>query len=426
LQETLFPAVQKVKRQTSPIITATKGVFMMKEFSTKFSTLFLAFAVGTAVSAAIIFKANAYPTNETVHIVESEPVTNKKKTLEMVFVLDTTGSMSGLIEGAKTKIWGIVNDVMQRKDRPNVKIGLVAYRDNGDAYITQVTPLTDDLDKIYSTLMDFQANGGGDTPENVRRALAEGVDKSGWSKANQNTAQIIFLVGDAPPQNYAQEPDVLVTTAKAVSQNMIVNTIQCGNASDTRQIWQTIAQRGEGKYFAIAQDGGVQAISTPYDARLAELASKIGGTYLAYGGGEGAEGEKFRKDNEARQAITEEKVMAAAPKAAQAERAMNKAINSNAYANDLIQAIENETIKLEDVKEADLPDSLKKLSPAERKREVEKRVAQRKAIKAEIIELSKKRDEFIKAERAKLGKQDGFDAAVSNALSEQMLRKGIK
>jgi Mg-chelatase subunit ChlD len=395
----------------------------MKEFSTKFSTLFLAFAVGTAVSAAIIFKANANPTEETV---QTETVTNNKKTLEMVFVLDTTGSMGGLIEGAKTKIWGIVNDVMQRKDRPNVKIGLVAYRDNGDAYITQVTPLTDDLDKIYSTLMDFRAEGGGDTPENVRRALAEGVDKAGWSKANRNTAQILFLVGDAPPQNYAQEPDVLVTTAKAVSQNMIVNTIQCGNAADTRQIWQTIAQRGEGKYFAIAQDGGVQAISTPYDARLAELASKIGGTYLAYGGGEGAEGEKFRKDNEARQAVTEEKVMSSAPKAAQAERAMNKAINSNAYANDLIQAIENETIKLEDVKEADLPDSLKKLSPAERKREVEKRVAQRKAIKAEIIELSKKRDEFIKAERAKLGKQDGFDAAVSKALSEQMLRKGIK
>jgi Mg-chelatase subunit ChlD len=385
--------------------------------------LFLAFAVGTAVSTAIIFKAQANPT---VGNIQTETVTDNKKTLEMVFVLDTTGSMGGLIEGAKTKIWSIVNDVMQRKDRPNVKIGLVAYRDNGDAYVTQVTPLTDDLDKIYSTLMDFKAQGGGDTPENVRRALAEGVDKTGWAKANQNTAQIIFLVGDAPPQNYEQEPDVLVTTAKAVSKNMIVNTIQCGNATDTKQIWQTIAQRGEGKYFAIAQDGGVQAISTPYDSRLAELAAKIGGTYLAYGGGAGAEGEKFRRDNDAKQAATETKVMADAPSAAQADRAMNKAINSNAYANDLIQAVENETVKLEDVKEADLPDSLKKMSPAERKKEVAKRVAERKAIRAEIVELSKKRDEFIKAQRAKSGKQDGFDAAVSNALSEQMLRKGIK
>jgi Mg-chelatase subunit ChlD len=396
----------------------------MNEFTSRFSTLLLAFAVGTASTSAIIYKVQADNAIEPIQI--SETISGKQKTLEMVFVLDTTGSMGGLIEGAKTKIWGIVNDVMQRKDRPKVKIGLVAYRDNGDAYVTQVTALTEDLDKVYSTLMDFRAQGGGDTPENVRRALAEGVEKAGWAKTNPNTAQILFLVGDAPPQNYVQEPDVLETTAKAVRQNMIVNTIQCGNATDTRQIWQTIAQRGEGKYFAIAQDGGVQAISTPYDAKLAELASKLGSTYLAYGGGEGAAGAKFREDNARNQAATESKVMADAPMSAQAERAMNKAINSVAYSNDLLQSIENETVKLENVKDEDLPENLKKMSATERKKEVEKRLAERKAIRAEIIELSKKRDEFIKAERAKLGKQDGFDAAVSNALSEQMLRKGIK
>ena len=54
---------------------------------------------------------------------------NERKTLEMVFALDTTGSMGGLIEGAKQRIWGIVNEVMQSESRPNVRIGLVAYRD---------------------------------------------------------------------------------------------------------------------------------------------------------------------------------------------------------------------------------------------------------------------------------------------------------
>jgi Mg-chelatase subunit ChlD len=400
----------------------------MKKFSAKFGPLFLTFAIGMATATiGVCQTASLKPVKVKSTVKVSDlPKSNNKKTLEMVFVLDTTGSMGGLIEGAKQKIWSIVNDVMQRKDRPNVKIGLVAYRDNGDAYVTQVTALTEDLDKIYTNLMDFRAEGGGDTPENVRRALAEGVDKAGWTKTNPNTAQILFLVGDAPPQNYEQEPDVLVTTAKAVKQNMIVNTIQCGGATDTRQIWQTIAQRGEGKYFAIAQDGGVQAIATPYDARLAELGNKIGGTYLAYGGGAGPAGEHFRKENEMRQAATETKVMADAPAAAQADRAMNKAINSVAYSNDLIQAIENETVKLEDVKQEDLPENLKKMSPAERKKEVDKRLTERKAIRAEILELSKKRDEFIKAERTKMGKQDGFDAAVSNALNEQMLRKGIK
>jgi hypothetical protein len=274
--------------------------------------------------------------------------------------------------------------------------------------------------------MDFSAGGGGDTPENVRRALADGLEKAGWAKSDQNTAQIIFLVGDAPPQNYEQEPDVLVTTAKAVSRNMIVNTIQCGQQNDTRQIWQQIAQRGEGKYFAIAQDGGVQAINTPYDARLAELANQIGSTYLAYGGGEGDTGVSYRAKKQAAQAESESKVAANAAPAAQADRALNKAINERAYSGDLVQAVENNEVKLEEVKDADLPENLKKMTPAERRQEIDKRLAERKKIRAEIVELSKKRDEYIKAERAKTGKADGFDAAVSTALTEQMARKGIK
>ena len=401
----------------------------MKKFSSKFSTLVLTFAVGVATASIGLCQTSATNTAKTNATKISPKIETKsdQKSLEMVFVVDTTGSMGGLIEGAKQKIWSIVNDVMQKKDHPSVKIGLVAYRDNGDAYITQVTPLTDDLDKIYSTLMDFQAGGGGDTPENVRRGLADGVEKTGWSKSNDNTAQILFLVGDAPPHNdYPQEIDVLETTAKAVKQNMIINTIQCGSIAGTREIWQSIAQRGEGKYFAIAQDGGVQAISTPYDAKLSELASKLGSTYLAYGGGAGEKGRQFREDSAKNQASTESKVLTAAPMTAQADRAMNKAINSVAYQNDLLQSIENESVKLDDVKDEDLPDHLKKLSPTERKKEIEKRLTERKQIRTEIVELSKQREAYIKTERAKLGKQDGFDAAVSNALSEQMLRKGIK
>jgi Mg-chelatase subunit ChlD len=403
----------------------------MSKLSSRLTFLLLAFAVGVAAVNAWIYQAEADRNHQTANsnggITENADSKTSQKTLEMVFVLDTTGSMGGLIDGAKQKIWGIVNEVMQRKDRPKVKVGLVAYRDNGDAYVTQILPLSEDLDKVYSTLMDYRAEGGGDTPENVRRALAEGVEKVGWSKQNANTAQILFLVGDAPPHDdYVQEIDVLTTTAKAVRRNMIVNTIQCGNAADTRQIWQQIAQRGEGKYFAIAQDGGVQAISTPYDSRLAELAGKLGSTYLAYGGGSGEVGIAYREKQMRLQSATESKVSKGAPMAAQADRAMNKAINGAAYTGDLLQSIENETIKLEAVKEEDLPDNLKKLTPAERQKEIAKRLAERKKIRDEILVLSKQRDAFIQEAKKKAGKQDGFDAAVSNALNEQMSRKGIK
>ena len=94
--------------------------------------------------------------------------------------------------------------------------------------------------------------------------------------------------------------------------------------------------------------------------------------------------------------------------AAQADRATNKAINSMSYAGDFLQSIENGTLKLEDVRPEELPEELRNLSPAERKQEIEKRQAQRRQIRAEIMQLSKDRAEFIKKERAKSGVRNSF------------------
>ena len=396
----------------------------MKRFSYGIAAAILTFAVGILVasSAATGTRPPAPP----------EPPAQggqaRGKTLEMVFVLDTTGSMGGLIDGAKQRIWGIINEVMQTPARPSVRVGLVAYRDRGDQYVTQVLPLTNDLDKVYTTLMEYRAAGGGDGPEDVRRALADGVHKAGWSRASADTAQIVFLVGDAPPhEDYLQEPDTLTTTAHAVKAGMIVNTIQCGAAEETRQVWQQIARRGEGQYFAIAQDGGVQTVASPYDARLSELGGRLGATYLAYGGGAGDEGERFRGEARERQLRTESAVAGSAPVSAAADRAVNKALNRDAYVGDLLQSIENGSVKLDDVKAEDLPADLRKLSGADRRKEIDRRLAERKQLRDEIVSLNKQRDAYISAERRKQsGSRNGFDAAVASALKEQLARRGIK
>jgi len=127
------------------------------------------------------------------------------KTIEVCFVLDTTGSMSGLIEGAKAKIWAIANQVVKQKPTPDVKFALIGYRDRGDAYVTQRFDLTDDLDAVFKNLSAFRADGGGDEPESVNQALDEAVNKIAWSP-DRAVLKIIFLVGDAPPHmDYAGE-----------------------------------------------------------------------------------------------------------------------------------------------------------------------------------------------------------------------------
>ena len=104
------------------------------------------------------------------------------KRVEVVFVLDTTGSMGGLIDAAKEKIWSIASTLAQAQQAPEISIGLVAYRDRGDAYVTQVVDLNRDLDSMYAKLMDFEADGGGDGPEAVNEALDAAIQRMSWSQ----------------------------------------------------------------------------------------------------------------------------------------------------------------------------------------------------------------------------------------------------
>jgi len=392
----------------------------MTKFAVRILTGIVTFAIGLAIATAWVFNRTEDPT--------IPPVSSDKPTMEMVFVLDTTGSMGGLLTGAKERIWGIVNDVMQTSSVSSVKVGLVAYRDRGDQYVTQVLPLSEDLDKVYTTLMEYEAAGGGDEPEDVRRALAEGVAKAGWSQPSQSRAQILFLVGDAPPHDYADEPDPLTTADLAVKHGIIVNTIQCGNTLTTKLVWEAIARRGQGQYFLIPQNGGVQTISTPYDEQLSQLGSRLGGTYLAYGGGAGVEGEGFRASQKEIADKVELSVARNSAPTAAAERSVNKVLNSKAYVGDLLQDIENGSIKLESVKTEDLPTELQKLSAEERTKEIAKRLAARSEIRKQILALSKQRTEYIAAEQKKRkgGAQNGFDVAVSAALREQLAKKGIR
>ena len=388
----------------------------MNKLSVKILTAVLTFIVGVAV-ASLWLTRRAEPPIAPVN-------TTAPARLEMVFVLDTTGSMAGLINGAKEKIWGIVNEVM-REPHSSVRIGLVAYRDRGDKYLTQVLPLTEDLDQVYTILMDYQADGGGDGPEDVRTALSEGVHKINWSTPAADLSQVLFLVGDAPPHDdYDDAVDTLSTARSAVQKSIIVNTIQCGLSGDTTDAWRAIAKAGKGEYFSIASDGGVQAIASPYDEELNQLARRLGATFVPYGFGYGADGALRRAEAAATAKATEDRIEVAAPMVAKAERAVNKALNDKAYLNDLLQNIENGTLDLEKVDAAQLPADLQALSPGDRRREIEKRLAERREIRSQIMSLSKQRQAFVDAEKKKQRtKRDGFDETVSKVLRLQLWRK---
>lgn len=343
----------------------------------------------------------------------------EKPRIEVCFVLDTTGSMGGLIEGAKQKIWSIANEIVSAKPTPQLKLGLIGYRDRGDEYVVKSFKLTDDIDAIYANLRAFEAGGGGDTPESVNEALAEAIEKMPWSN-DRSVLKIIFLVGDAPPHmDYANGPKYPELCRAAARKDLIINTIQCGNMAETTTIWQEMARLSEGSYVAIAQSGNVAVVATPMDEQLGKLNKEIGATLIPYGD------KDLRSAVSAKQAVAE-----SAPAAAVADR-----LNYNAKTGkgvqgggELIDSLASNEVKLEAIDQKQLPAEWQKLSEKEVKNRVEKTRTERTALQKQIEEVSKKRDAFIQAENKRLaaaGRGDSFDEKVAETLRQQAARKGI-
>jgi Mg-chelatase subunit ChlD len=343
------------------------------------------------------------------------PVEKRKPKVEVVFCLDTTGSMGGLIEGAKAKIWSICNQIASGKPTPDLKVGLVAYKDRGDEYITKVTDLTDDLDAIHGQVKTFTANGGGDAPESVNQALDDAVNKIKWS-TDKRTLRIIFLVGDAPPHmDYPDDVKYPQTCKKACEKGIIINTIQCGNDAECTKHWRDIAVKAEGSYAAIPQEGGVVAIATPFDDKLADINRKLADTTMAFG-----KGEKRRADE---RKVAEARALAPAPAA---DRAAFASKDGKAASYDLIDSLKEKKIKLEDLKEEELPETLKKVPAKERQAFLDKVEKQREELRKEALELDRKRGSYISEEMKKTKKgKDSFDEQVLEALRKQAKKYDI-
>lgn len=343
--------------------------------------------------------------------------------IELVFALDTTGSMSGLINAAKEKIWSIATNMAQADQAPEIRIGLVAYRDRGDQYITKVIDLSSDLDSVYAQLMDLVANGGGDGPESVNQALYDAVHKISWSR-DKDAYQVIFLVGDAPPHmDYQDDVKYPVSIQAAVNKGILVNTIQCGNDQRTRAQWKTVASLGQGTFFNVAQNGNAVALSTPYDKELATLSSKMDRTRLYYGS------KKEREVKRKKQAATE-KLNAGASIESRARRATFNASKSGKAnqigAGDLVEDVTTGRADLSAIPASKLPEPMKNMPVVEQQKLIKQTAKQRARLQKKIEEVAEKRSTYIQEELKKRGSTaDSLDDQLVGALRTQARKKGL-
>ena len=325
------------------------------------------------------------------------PIGDRK--IQIALLLDTSSSMDGLIDQAKSQLWKVVNEFAHaQKDgkRARLEIALYEYGNDGlsarNGWIRRIQPLTTDLDRVSEALFALRTNGGEEYAGQVIRTAVQQLE---WS-ASPDDLKLVFIAGNEP---FDQGP---VTPAKAIAlatgKGIRVNVIHCGGDDPT---WSAGAALAKGSYMTIDQDRTVAHIAAPQDDEIARLGVELNNTYLAYGlhGKEGLERQSAQDGN-----------AKAAAQGALVQRSMSKASRSS-YRNstwDLVDAYEDKEVDLDKLAEADLPEEMKKMTPAERKAHVEARLAERGRIHKRIAELGLERDKFVDAERAKQG-----DAAAS-------------
>ncbi len=384
------------------------------------------------VATTLVIVTQPFPARGLIdpHPVVDPLVTNpadRAANIEVVFVLDTTGSMSGLIDTAKQKIWSIASSMASAQNAPEVKVGLVAYRDRGDAYVTQVTDLSHDLDSVYGKLMDFRAEGGGDTPESGNTALRVAVDEISWGSGDNVTGQtyrVIFLVGDAPMHlDYPDEEDLSSVIRRAQARGIIVNTIRAGNSPQTQSQWQWIAGLAQGAYTTIDQHAQAVAIATPYDTKLAEVSAALDHTRLPYG----------NREDRATAAAKAGATRKLHDQASAATRARRAAFNAkaggkkNLYGKDLVNAISTGEVKLDEVAEDELPATLRSMNKEEQQQYIAGVAEKRQELEKQITSLTRARADYIASQTESMDNlEESFEYKIYETIKSQTADVGLE
>ncbi|MCC6740968.1 MAG: VWA domain-containing protein [Planctomycetia bacterium] len=337
--------------------------------------------------------------------------------VDVVICIDRSGSMQQVIDTAKQKVWSIVNDIARVRPTPVLRIGLIGYGSADRDF--RFFDLTDDLDSVYKNLMTFKTDMGGD--EWVGAAVRKATKEMSWSR-NKEALRMIFMVGNETAQQGNDDNMYTKTCPEAIKADIVVNAIYCGKPqAEEERTWREVAKLADGSYTVIDLSGGAVAIATPMDDELARMNEELSKTYVGFG----ARGREKKENQKAQDAAAGE----AGGKGVQAERAAAKASGAyNAAGWDLVDASKDKDFKLEEVKDEDLPEEMRKMSIEERKAHVAKMAEEREKLQKQVQEKAAERQKFIEEEMKKQGlNQDkAFDEAMRKMIREQAEKKGMQ
>ena len=338
--------------------------------------------------------------------------------VQLAILLDTSGSMEGLIEQAKGQLWKIVNEFINAKQdgkRTELEVALFEYgKDTLPAttgYIRLIAPLTNDLDRISEELFKLRTSGG---DEYCGWVIKDAVERLAWNKS-PDAFKAIFIAGNEP---FTQGPvDYAKSCKAAIEHGIIVNTIHCGpEAEGMATKWQDGALLAEGKYMVIDHNQAVVHFEAPQDKEITRLGVELNKTYIAFGTAGAA--------NAARQVAQDANSASLPLQGSSVQRALTK--SSALYCNsswDLVDACKGTNFNLAALKEEELPVEMRKMKESERKAYVETKAKEREKIQAQISQLNVERTKFVAEQTKQFSTTNTLDSVVLATVREQATKR---
>lgn len=371
--------------------------------------------IGPAAIGILVASSNI----ESAHARSYQQPETMTRQIDVVIALDVSGSMTGLIESAKQRLWDIVNELGRAQPQPELRLALLSYGRpsyGGETGFVKIDlPFTSDLDAVNETLFRFGTDGG---DEYVARVVNTSINELSWSN-DPNALRILFVAGN---EAATQDPQITLqqATQSAANAGIVVNTIYCGSDNDGIATgWREFAILTNGLYASIDQNSAAVAnLATPMDDELAKLNQDLNDTYLAYG----AAGSRYRQNQ-----LEQDENAEAMSSSAMASRVVTKA--GRLYNNsdwDLIDAIKSGK-PLEEVAVEDLPEAMQSMSAKDREVFVSEQSKKREEIQARISKLDGERRHYIDRERLLTIQAEGkgLDEVLQNGLRTLAEEKGF-
>jgi hypothetical protein len=340
--------------------------------------------------------------------------------VQIALLLDTSSSMDGLIDQARRQLWTVVNTFAKARrgtQLAQLEIALYEYGKSSlsseGGYIRQIVPFTTDLDKVSEELFGLKTNGGDEYCGMVIQKATRNLE---WSK-NKSDLKLIYIAGNEPFTQGSVSYQSAIADAK--ERGITVNTIHCGSAQEGSSTgWAAAAQLASGQALNIDQNKAVAHIAAPQDDEIAQLGRELNKTYVGYG----------RKGEEAKMRQETQDKNASASMGSATTRAVSKA--SRMYDNsgwDLVDGTKKGAVKLDELKEEELPAELKGKSAAERQAFVDAKAKERVDIQGRIQKLQAEREKYVaeKQKAASAAGGDSLDKAIIESASKQAAAQGM-